>query len=78
MKRLDCVPVKRVLDWRALAEIAAEHGAVLLPLSAIPDNNTAHASLHRFGMGVYRAENEAGEHVGWRVAPLSRKNRRTK
>lgn len=78
MKRLDCVPVKRMLDWRALADIAKEHGAVLLPLGAIPDNNTAHASLHRFGMGVYQAQNEAGEIVGWRVAPLIRKNKARK
>lgn len=77
MKRLDCVPAKKVPDWKALAELAKEHGAVLLPLKALT-YTPAHACLHRFGVGIFMAMNEAGEHVGWRIAPLSRKNERKK
>lgn len=76
MKILARVPTKSVPDWKAVAELVAEHGAVILPLADIPDPRAAQASLHRCGVGLYRAQNVAGVQVAWRAAPLSRKNKR--
>lgn len=76
MKILDRVPTKSTPDWKAIAALVAEHGAVLLPLTGIPDYHVARVSLHRLGVGIYRAKDVTGVQVGWRAAPLHRKSKR--
>jgi hypothetical protein len=75
MIKLETLPTRPVPDWRAVAALVAEHGAVLFPLEAISSANGAHSSLYKFNCGCYAAYNEAGEHVGWRVAPITRRNK---
>jgi hypothetical protein len=76
MKILDHVPTKSVPDWVAVAALVAEHGAVLLPLKDFPNPQAAKANLHRYGVGLYRAQDVAGVQVGWRAAPLRRGSKR--
>jgi hypothetical protein len=76
MLRLDTLPTRPVPDWRAVADLAHTHGAVLFPLDAIPSANGAHSSLYKFDCGCYAAYNEAGEHVGWRISAITRRNKR--
>jgi hypothetical protein len=65
-----------MVDWSAVAALAREHGVLVLPLDALSTANGAHSSLHKFGYGCYEAHNEAGEHVGWRISPITRRNKR--
>jgi len=71
MKILDTLPVRKQIDWVAVAAIAEEHDGVIITLEALGDgHNNAHASLHRLGYGLKRAENLDGTLVGYRTKKL--------
>lgn len=58
------MPTRITPDWRKVAEHVATNGPVYMNDPLIK-GNSAHASLHRFGMGIYKCQRG-----GWVVAPL--------
>jgi hypothetical protein len=74
MKTLTELPMRKQIDWVAVAAMAEEHGVVVIPLDVLnAQHNNAHASLHRLGYGVRRAETPDGTHIGYRVQKLKEK-----
>jgi hypothetical protein len=75
MKTLTELPMRNQVDWVAVAALVEEHGVVVIPLDVLHKNpNNAHASLHRLGYGVRRAETPDGTHIGYRVQKLKEKS----
>lgn len=66
------VPTKVMTDWAAVREHVLEHGFMLLRNEGV-QYNAGHASLHRYGMGLYKMRDTMGEHIGWAARPLKGK-----
>lgn len=64
---LNKLPTREVVDWVALADLAIEHGEVVLPEDAITPHQAkaGHVSLHRKRLGLFHLKDG-----GWHVAPL--------
>lgn len=65
------LPTRTMPDWAKVAKYARRRGAVRLGEEVTEQMaKSAHVSLHRRGIGIYRMRSAEGDPAGWLVQPL--------